>query len=587
MTAREWINSIVVNKESRDQCCSVISSLFCVDASEISFLAWLKYCQSGDCAQRLIETENGAQERKFVGGSMKISQEIAKELNRDIGQNTVKLNHVVTNINTIKSDSTDIGGSINSTSSTSISDNSDDYIEITTRITKTNENDDNDGYLFNTFKTRFVIVAIPPTLYRRIDWNPKLSWKFDTLSQRMSMGCIIKTNAYFPKAFWRENGRNGMSFTSGDILFGNNDENPITSTFDDCKPLLKNIDNENNNNNNNNNHGINNSGNNNNISYNSGNSGNFEEEEEEDDDVDEMKDEDKESEEFPSLMGFILGDQARNLTDKYSKEERKELVLKQYCKMFGNDKRFINQCIGYVEKIWHNEKYSSGCYVGLCNTNLLSQQCYNDIINLNQLNQKHSKRNWYCLKNCNNNNKNNANIKFSECPREGNNSNIFFAGTELAASWQGYMDGAVQAGERAANKVANLLIDLNETTEATATETTTTATTNVKTMMNTKTDKIVLKPYYGECCESINFAFKNDKQLIEKFAIPIKPMEQSWVEKNTLPSVKQLIGFVIVGMVIGTEYNIIPTNFMSQRIKRRFLVFLVVFLLLLWQKKRN
>ncbi len=31
--------------------------------------------------------------------------------------------------------------------------------------------------------------------------------------------------------------------------------------------------------------------------------------------------------------------------------------------------------------------------------------------------------------------------------------NIFWAGTETAESWMGYMDGALQSGERAANEI--------------------------------------------------------------------------------------------------------------------------------------
>ena len=32
--------------------------------------------------------------------------------------------------------------------------------------------------------------------------------------------------------------------------------------------------------------------------------------------------------------------------------------------------------------------------------------------------------------------------------------NIFFAGTEMATKWTGYMDGAIQAGHRAATEVS-------------------------------------------------------------------------------------------------------------------------------------
>lgn len=116
------------------------------------------------------------------------------------------------------------------------------------------------------------------------------------------MGCILKTNTYFKSSFWREDGYNGLSFSTG------NKKNKIE--FDDCKPDGK----------------------------------------------------------FPSLMGFILGDDAINFM-KYSYEDRKQIVLKQYKYIFQN-KKAIDECIGYFEKIWHNEKYSNGCYVGTCGNGL-------------------------------------------------------------------------------------------------------------------------------------------------------------------------------------------------------------------------
>ena len=147
MTVREWINSLVINQEARDQYCDALSTVLCVDASEVSLLAWLKYCQSGDNVQRLIETENGAQERKFIGGSCKISQSMANELNKDIGDNTVRLNHVVKSIRQYP-----------------------DFVEIVARVEK-NENDSNNNQdaksqdVNVTLKARYLICAIPPTLY--------------------------------------------------------------------------------------------------------------------------------------------------------------------------------------------------------------------------------------------------------------------------------------------------------------------------------------------------------------------------------------------------------------------------------------
>lgn len=315
-----------------------------------------------------------------------------------------------------------------------------------------------------------------------IDWTPKLCWQRDSLSQRMSMGCIIKTNTYFKSAFWRENGQNGMSFTSGDLSFNtkNNDENPVVATFDDCKPDINNP--------------------------------------------------------YPSLMGFILSDKARNVTHLYTKEHRKQLVLKQYYKLFGHDQRCFDECIGYCEKIWHNEQFSGGCYVGLCQNNILSQRCYDNVINFKVLNKKHSERNIEIFEEMIKNKGikkgvlDMDKIKYVECPNEG--KRIYFGGTEMASSWQGYMDGAIQAGERAANKVGNLLFDdLNQ---------------YLKESGSHGINVIDLKAFYGEMAETNQFAFENDEKVIDQFGIPVKPQEQTFVEAKILPSVRQLFVVVIV-----------------------------------------
>ena len=40
--------------------------------------------------------------------------------------------------------------------------------------------------------------------------------------------------------------------------------------------------------------------------------------------------------------------------------------------------------------------------------------------------------------------------------------NVHFCGTESATEWQGYMDGAVESGERCANEVLYRLFDLSD-----------------------------------------------------------------------------------------------------------------------------
>ena len=50
--------------------------------------------------------------------------------------------------------------------------------------------------------------------------------------------------------------------------------------------------------------------------------------------------------------------------------------------------------------------------------------------------------------------------RYGPAIREPVGSRIYIAGTEAALEWTGYMNGAVEAGERAAREVCNLLYRL-------------------------------------------------------------------------------------------------------------------------------
>ncbi|XP_077867136.1 amine oxidase [flavin-containing]-like, partial [Saccoglossus kowalevskii] len=69
--------------------------------------------------------------------------------------------------------------------------------------------------------------------------------------------------------------------------------------------------------------------------------------------------------------------------------------------------------INYMDNNWLAEEYSGGCYVGLMPPGVLTQ--------------------------------------FGRTLRTPH-GHIYFAGTETATEWAGYMDGGVQAGERAARE---------------------------------------------------------------------------------------------------------------------------------------
>ncbi|KAG8589729.1 hypothetical protein GDO81_006509 [Engystomops pustulosus] len=117
----------------------------------------------------------------------------------------------------------------------------------------------------------------------------------------------------------------------------------------------------------------------------------------------------------PAIMGFILSRRASALTN-LTKEERKKRICEYYAKAMGTEKAL--HPIHYEEKNWCEEQYSGGCYTAYFPPGVMTQ--YGSVIR-----QPVGK--------------------------------LYFAGTETATQWSGYMEGAVQAGERAAREVLTVL----------------------------------------------------------------------------------------------------------------------------------
>ncbi|MCO5327125.1 MAG: FAD-dependent oxidoreductase [Solirubrobacterales bacterium] len=110
------------------------------------------------------------------------------------------------------------------------------------------------------------------------------------------------------------------------------------------------------------------------------------------------------------LLGFIEGQEARDFAGS-SKEDRKAAVIDSFARYFGDEAR---NATDYLDKSWAADRWSRGCYVGFMGPGVLLG--YRDAIRTPV-------------------------------------GEIHWAGTETATEWAGYMDGAIQSGQRAANEV--------------------------------------------------------------------------------------------------------------------------------------
>jgi monoamine oxidase len=111
------------------------------------------------------------------------------------------------------------------------------------------------------------------------------------------------------------------------------------------------------------------------------------------------------------LMGFVEASTARRLDGPGRTDERRRLVLENYAAYFGDE---ALGAIQYVEARWDDEVWTRGCPVCAAPPGVLLD--YGPSI---------------------------------RTPA----GRIHWAGTETSTYWNGYMDGAVRSGERAAREV--------------------------------------------------------------------------------------------------------------------------------------
>jgi monoamine oxidase len=118
------------------------------------------------------------------------------------------------------------------------------------------------------------------------------------------------------------------------------------------------------------------------------------------------------------LIGFIEGAEGR-LWGTRSKQQRYQAVTQCFARYFGDQALSpLGGINGYIEMLWSEEPYTGGCYGGFFPPGV-----------------------W---------------TSFGSALRAPI-GDLHWAGTETATIWNGYMDGAVQSGERAAQEIGDAL----------------------------------------------------------------------------------------------------------------------------------
>jgi monoamine oxidase len=114
------------------------------------------------------------------------------------------------------------------------------------------------------------------------------------------------------------------------------------------------------------------------------------------------------------LMGFVLADKARAFST-LSETQRKASIFQSFTRFFGNE---AASPLTYTDQCWATEEWSGGCYTGIMGPHTLTA--------LGPEMRKPFGR-------------------------------VHWAGTETSDVWNGYIEGAIRSGERAAGEVMPLL----------------------------------------------------------------------------------------------------------------------------------
>lgn len=299
-TLESWKLDHAFSRSARFYFDLAVLSLYACEPRELSLLGVLADIAATGSYEGLFDLEASAEEYRFIGGAQEISTRLAAELG-----DRVLTRHPVRRI------AQDAAGVRVEPDSLAV-------------------------------EAKRVVVALPPALRARIDYEPALPPGQDALSQRMPMGAVIKCHAVYESPFWRERGLSGRV---------ESDHGPVRVTCDNSTP--------------------------------GGEAG--------------------------VLTGFLLGGDARRWGAATAKK-RRSAVLECFARYFGET---ALDPLAYDEVDWSAQPYARGGYGGYWTPGALTDHGP-------ELARPFGRIHW--------------------------------AGSETATSWTGYMEGAVESGERAARE---------------------------------------------------------------------------------------------------------------------------------------
>jgi monoamine oxidase len=185
-TFESWIRRNLRTSGGRSYFRIACEAVFCTDAGDISLLHALFYTRANTDLETLLSVDHGAQQDRVVGGSARVAEALAAALGERVALGLP--------VRGVRQDRAGVS------------------VELRNGSHVPGDR---------------VVVAVPPNLVGRLDYDPILpSWR-DQLTQKLPAGAVVKAFAAYPTPFWRADGLNGQAAS---------DLGPVKVTFDVSPP---------------------------------------------------------------------------------------------------------------------------------------------------------------------------------------------------------------------------------------------------------------------------------------------------------------------------------------------------------------
>lgn len=330
ITAAQWLDGHCPDPGAREFADTMLASIFAAESDEYSALHLLFYLGSGGGLHRMMITIGGAQEARVRGGTHQLSERLAQRLG-----DRVSLGEEVTGISGWDAFMNADGGTGSGADRDADPDAGPGASQDHPVTVRTNR-----GF----HRCHRVVVALPPVMASRIDYDPPLPANRDIAQSAMLPGDVIKFQVEYETPFWREAGLSGTVLSL---------DHHVSLVYDNCVPDSD--------------RGI--------------------------------------------LVAFVEGRHARQFNE-LTESQREQHVLGDLAEFFGPA---ASEPAEVLQRNWSEEPFTRGCYGGRFATGLWTTV------------GEHLAR---------------------------PTGRISWAGAETAAVWNGYIDGAIRSGRRAATEVA-------------------------------------------------------------------------------------------------------------------------------------